>query len=917
MADTLPIGPNGLPLPHLGDSNFEGMRVFIVTLKNYEDNDGFYKDMEYNGGPLHIPQRVVECVDYKIDERNSDWLLTHDEAVALTFDPRVGAVELNPDDLGFKIIRQNWISTGTFTKSIALTTSDINWGLYRTRSKANTAGWGVGGSSNSLSSRTIISDSSGKNVDAVIIDGGLPYPVTLEYAQNPDGTGYPRMIMYNWSDIYAYTGWANGHQAHTSGTVGGNKQGFARDANIYNATFNDSGNGITGVKTFHQDKTVNPVTGVKNPTVTNNSWGYGTNIPDYSTLKAYCSLVVFRGVSHSPSSGSLGNYVWNDTLFQSFGIPTQFGNGFPGRSAATDANFIDAAKVGVINVVSAGNSFFYIAPPSSDPNADYNNYLIYNGSTYYYHRGSSPGAADNVINGDYSLDYSPILVGSMGTVVTGTLTANVIDYVYGTTSTNGILAQDYKSEFSNYGPRVDVFAPGEVVLSVIDSTSYVSGTINDPRTQSVYGQANTSFDTLGRDAGTSMSGPHVCGVLAAILEKFPRMTHPEARAWITATSFSNLVTTNGGPNDGTDSGASWSSSSTQRILFLPGTRVREAEVGGFFPTPYPITGYKYRRPNGSVYPRINSLNSRNNQATFALSVDHSTVAAGNTATITLTTTNISDGTKVPYIISGRMYNVLTTYDFNNTKLLLGSSSSGTTYSYSGFTGVASSSTQLTGSITGFSPIPYTGHRLTTGSGVGTHSTITNSVLGAASLTASTTPSIGNSDDGYWSLNLPFNISFNGISYSGIYVGTNGYITFGAGSTAFAAIGITNPPYPKICISANDNSTQRIYYGTEGSAPNRTYRVRVEGHNSPGGGVLGSPDMLYEAVFYENSPAQFDIQIGSNSRATLNQNISLTGNFTVNNNTATIALSPILTTQYEIYVTTNMFPTTSTSFLTNV
>jgi hypothetical protein len=146
-------------------------------------------------------------------------------------------------------------------------------------------------------------------------------------------------------------------------------------------------------------------------------------------------------------------------------------------------------------------------------------------------------------------------------------------------------------------------------------------------------------------------------------------------------------------------------------------------------------------------------------------------------------------------------------------------------------------------------------------------TITNSLLGAASLTISTTPTVGNNDDGYWTLNLPFSITYLGTSYSTIYVSTNHYLTFGGGSTVYTNLSATTPNLPKIMWSCADNSVQRIYYGVEGNAPNRTYRVRIEG-TSAVSGTVGSPNMVNEYVFYEATPAQIDLQIGANGRKTV-------------------------------------------------
>lgn len=141
--------------------------------------------------------------------------------------------------------------------------------------------------------------------------------------------------------------------------------------------------------------------------------------------------------------------------------------------------------------------------------------------------------------------------------------------------------------------------------------------------------------------------------------------------------------------------------------------------------------------------------------------------------------------------------------------------------------------------------------------------IPNSLLGAASLSVSTTPSSGNNDDGYWALSLPFSIEYLGVTYNTVYPGTNFYLTFGSGSAVWSGVSISNPGLPKIMWCARDNSVQRIYYGTEGVAPNRTYRVRMEGTSSTSGSI-GSPNMVCEYTFYESNPSRIDLQVGTNN-----------------------------------------------------
>ena len=150
-------------------------------------------------------------------------------------------------------------------------------------------------------------------------------------------------------------------------------------------------------------------------------------------------------------------------------------------------------------------------------------------------------------------------------------------------------------------------------------------------------------------------------------------------------------------------------------------------------------------------------------------------------------------------------------------------------------------------------------------GVITATTITNNLLGAAGLALTETPTSGSSDDGFWELSMPFNSAYAGFSTNVVYVGTNNYLTFAAGSAQHSNISATNPSLPKIMMRAADNSVQRVYYGTEGTAPNRTYRIRSEGRAATSGSA-GSPNMVYEAVFYEAHPERVDVHTGELARS---------------------------------------------------
>ena len=154
----------------------------------------------------------------------------------------------------------------------------------------------------------------------------------------------------------------------------------------------------------------------------------------------------------------------------------------------------------------------------------------------------------------------------------------------------------------------------------------------------------------------------------------------------------------------------------------------------------------------------------------------------------------------------------------------------------------------------------------TGAEAATVTSITPSLGSTAGLTVVTTPTSGNSDDGFWNISLPFTVNFLGGPQTNVFPGTNFYLTFGSGSTVWSGVNVANPNLPKIMWCAKDNSVQRIYHGVSGTSPNRTYRIRMEG-NASTSGTLGSPGMVCEYTFYEATPAQIDLQVGVNNAKT--------------------------------------------------
>ena len=499
------------------------MNEYIVTCRSYEDLENLYDDMETPGGSLYIPDRAVDLVHRRAISRNTHYMLTEEEAAEIRNDERVIACERPARDRGL-VPDILWTQTGDFEKTTGnLQSDDKNWGLYRLVKGDSVSNWGSD-STTEISNQTINTTASGKNVDVVIVDGHVN-PDHPEFAVNVDGTGGSRVNQFNWfqyksalgynSHPTTYTYSSSGaspntnHGTHVAGTVAGNTQGWARDANIYNMAFQDGLSGVTNwdeflwdyLRHFHKNKAVNSSTGRRNPTITNHSWGYsyGSVTEDLSDLTS----VRYRGTVTSLS----GTDAQKKTVLEDNGVPVP-GSTFlykvPARQSSVDADIQDAINDGVIVISSAGNSYWNCDTSSGN---DYNNYVIGN-YTYYHSRGSTPGSADNVI-----------CVGSIGSKV-----------------------GEYKNNFSNWGERVDIWAPGgDIISAVYDSSSaasegYGSGNTlpQDPRDSSYY---------LASISGTSMASPQICGIIACLAEQEPNLSQAEALQHLKEHALAEVGTT--------------------------------------------------------------------------------------------------------------------------------------------------------------------------------------------------------------------------------------------------------------------------------------------------------------------------------------------------------------------------------------
>jgi hypothetical protein len=299
----------------------DNFREFIVTLKDKKDLEQFYLDMENSGTSGNVPERAVECVSRRSISRNTHYKLTKEEVEKLKADPRVESITLRLKDMGVKASLHS--QTGTWSRADTIDVDQKNWGLYRTTLVDNVPGWGSESGSSSQTS-TINVTPSGKDVDIVVLDEML-YPSHSEFDS--------RVVQYDWFANHNIAVWpenpntnyqynfysgGNNHATHVAGIIGGNTQGWARGANLYNFRHDTSDvNGAPGdytpsqyvidyIREWHNNKNTNPETGSTNPTVVNCSWGLGIGVNYTNTItgsgNSRFSEIFYRGSVVTPES---------------------------------------------------------------------------------------------------------------------------------------------------------------------------------------------------------------------------------------------------------------------------------------------------------------------------------------------------------------------------------------------------------------------------------------------------------------------------------------------------------------------------------------------------------------------------------------------------------------------------------------
>lgn len=469
---------------------------YIVTVSDPTVWDTLWDELTIDGlGDNFIPDRAVPVLNERpFNDFSAHFELTNEEAQQLRQDPRVAAVELQADQQPGVEKRFYGQRVGNYDRNPYSTTASMkNWGLIRCTHKDNP--YGTQTSLNTSFDYNL----DGSGVDIILLDSGIEadHP---EFAVNADGTGGSRVVDFNWASLGVpgvypsasyggYLGDSDGHGSNCASIAAGNTCGWAPGATIYSIRIFAGTSIRTGqylsainsdvafdlVRAFHLKKLAE---GNTRPTVCSNSWGYYSN---YSGM----SSTTYRGQTY----------------------PTTYYNSAYGQVASvhgTRVTYVDIAvencsAAGVILVGAAGNYRHKIDVPGGQ---DYNNYWTGWWGQTYYHRGSSPTATPCMIN-----------VGATDSVLSNP-------------------PVERKAYFSETGPRVDVYAPGTMIMGAYANEPYQTYAVPDPRRAGYY---------LNKISGTSQATPQVSGYVACLLQLRPTLTVNDIKKFIAETSNKNKL----------------------------------------------------------------------------------------------------------------------------------------------------------------------------------------------------------------------------------------------------------------------------------------------------------------------------------------------------------------------------------------
>lgn len=516
-------------------------KTYIVSLKEGIDYNQFWTDIENpTSGLPYIPNRAVRIVnDRPIFDRICEYELTDDEAERVRNDPRVYAIEQPSEDLPYVEVGPAAVQTGNFSKPTSISNSAnscINWGLIRHNNPTNLYA--------TTTNLSYTHGLDGTNVDVLISDSG----VQVDHPEFTNANGVSRVIIVDWDGIATQigctrtSGWnsvsykygtdsvVEGHGTHVAGIVAGKTYGWAKNANIislgkiFDGTY-PIADVFSLIKYWHVNKPINPVTGQKNPTVMNMSWGQSFGKYNSSQINLLKSAIQ-GGTYQTDPAWSTNGIAQPDTFYQQKGLLlgsdsfslNSLANGIPYRDSTYDVIMQELLSNKVIICKSAMNTSYKKDIPGGK---DYNNTITVDIAmlgrgtgtrTLRYHRGAGP-------------------------TVPGVIEVGNID-----SANSGFTDQAAASSVK--GPGVDIWAAGTSIMS-----SWPKNAL-DKVGADYFKQPGQGWQQRN-SSGTSMASPQIAGMCALYLQKNPTATPAQVKSWLLKNATTTILNT-GTDNDYTN-----------------------------------------------------------------------------------------------------------------------------------------------------------------------------------------------------------------------------------------------------------------------------------------------------------------------------------------------------------------------------
>lgn len=385
---------------------------------------------------------------------------------------------------------------------------------------------------NKLFGGTYYSRWTGKNVDIVTLEVG-PVSASLNGVhsthpdfENPDSPGPSRLTAMNWLDLEDTSNnqisTNNVLSAHAMGVLsaaGGTICGFAKKANLY-AVYITAEDGpeecINAIIYWHNNKAVNPNTGVKNPTIFIAEYQYlfdrktGIKINDIASIYDQGTLIQKPvegwGTNFTPfTSRNIIPFKILDPMTSTW----EWCIVFPWQAASLILKTAyDAAwDAGIVNINAAGNNGgVYVKQSDSRLTGIYCNKV--SGSSILYNISGSDVTTVNPYFSSTTIWYPFYTYGPAGY-------DKAIDVAAGQNSETHPILDSY----SNRGPGIDIVGLGSNTWTAYPATTYIDG------------------NSWGMFSGTSCAAPTVVGKVACMMERY----YTYNKVWPTPNQIKNIL----------------------------------------------------------------------------------------------------------------------------------------------------------------------------------------------------------------------------------------------------------------------------------------------------------------------------------------------------------------------------------------